>query len=114
MTLESEICNFADDNTMFACGNTIQEIVIKFKTALDRQLVWFSKQGMIVNPEKFQIMFLDLTDQRHLPLDIERKRLPAIDIVKLLGYRLIKSSNLINTYMKSIQRLIRKSALLQG
>ena len=25
MSLDSEICNFADDNTMFVCSNTIQE-----------------------------------------------------------------------------------------
>ena len=31
MRLESEICNFADDNTIFACGNTIQDIVIKLE-----------------------------------------------------------------------------------
>ena len=34
MSLESEICNFADDNTIFACGNTTQEIVIKLENDL--------------------------------------------------------------------------------
>ena len=43
MSLEPEICNFADDNTIFACGNTIQEILIKLKHDLGRLLVWFSK-----------------------------------------------------------------------
>ena len=73
MSLESEICNFADDNTIFACGNAIQEIVIKLENDLGRLLVWFSKNGMIANPEKFQIMFLCLSDQRRLHLNIEGK-----------------------------------------
>ena len=34
MSLESEICNFPDDNTIFTCGNTIQEIVIKLEIDL--------------------------------------------------------------------------------
>ena len=85
MSLESEICNFADDNTIFACGNTIQEIVIKLENDLGLLLDWFSKNGMIANPEKFQIMFLGLSDQRCLRLNIEGKKLPATDTVKLLG-----------------------------
>ena len=46
MSLESEICNFADDNTIFACGNTIQEIVIKLENDLGLLLDWFSKNDL--------------------------------------------------------------------
>ena len=41
--LESEICNFADDNIIFACGSNIQEIVIKLENDLGLLLDWFSK-----------------------------------------------------------------------
>ena len=51
ISLKSEICNFADDNTIFACGNTIQEIVIKLENDLGLLLDWFTKNGMIANPE---------------------------------------------------------------
>ena len=90
MSLESEICNFADDNTIFICGNTIQEIVIKLENDLGCLLVWFSKNGMIANPEKFQIMFLGLSDQRRLRLNIEGQKLSATDTVKLLGIQIDK------------------------
>ena len=43
ISLKSEICNFADDNTIFACGNTIQEIVIKLENDLGLLLDWFAK-----------------------------------------------------------------------
>ena len=43
MSLESEICNFADNNTIFACGNIIQEIVINLENDLGLLLDWFSK-----------------------------------------------------------------------
>ena len=42
MSLESEICNFADDNTIFACGNNIQEVAIKLENDLGLLLDWFS------------------------------------------------------------------------
>ena len=67
MSLESEIRNFADDNTIFACGNNIQEIVIKLENDLGLLLDWVSKNGMIANPEKFQIMFLGRKDERYVP-----------------------------------------------
>ena len=44
MSLESEICNFADDSTIFACGNDMQEIVIKLENDLGLLLDWFSKR----------------------------------------------------------------------
>ena len=47
VSLNSEICNVADDNTIFACGNTIQEIVIKLENDLGLLLDWFAKNGMI-------------------------------------------------------------------
>ena len=43
---------------------------------------------MIANPEKFQIMFLGLSDQRCLCLNIEGKKLPSTDTVKLLGIQI--------------------------
>ena len=85
MNLESEICNFADDNTIFACGNDIREIVIKLENDVGLLLDWFSKNGVIANPEKFQIMFLGLKDERYLRLNIAGKKLPTTDTVKLLG-----------------------------
>ena len=88
MSLESEICNFADDNTIFACGNNIQEIVIKLENDLGLLLDWFAKNGMIENSEKFQIMFLGLKDERCLRLNIEGKKLPTTDTVKLLGIQI--------------------------
>ena len=88
MSLKSEICSFADDNIIFACGNTIQEIVIKLENDLGLLLDWFAKNGMMANPEKFQIMFLGLSDQRCLRLNIGGKKLPATHTVKLLGIQI--------------------------
>ena len=43
---------------------------------------------MIANPEKFQIMCLGLKDERCLCLNIEGKKLPTTDTVKLLGIQI--------------------------
>ena len=56
--LESEICNFADDNTIFTRVNNLEKAIVKLEDDLCTTLKWFSKNGMVANPEKFQLIFL--------------------------------------------------------
>ena len=46
---------------------------------------WFKNNGMVVNPKKFQLMFLGMKANRRLRLNIEGKKINATDYVKLLG-----------------------------
>ena len=46
INLDSEICNFADDSTLFSCGHDLQEIVNNLENYLYKLLKWF-KQGWI-------------------------------------------------------------------
>ena len=58
MRLDSEICNFADDNTIYSYGLDLHEIVTNFESDLRRLLKWFTNNGMVANPKKIQLMFL--------------------------------------------------------
>ena len=60
INLESEICNFADDNTLYSCGHDLQEIVTNLEHDLCKLLEWFRNNGVVVNPRKFQLMFLGM------------------------------------------------------
>ena len=51
MTLDSEICNFADDNTIYSCGPDLHEIVTKLENDLSRLLEWFANNGVVANPK---------------------------------------------------------------
>ena len=70
MTLDSEICNFADVNTIYSCGIDLHEIVTNFESDLGRLPELFANNGMVANLKKFQLMFLGLKGQRGLGLDI--------------------------------------------
>ena len=56
--MESDICNFADDTTIYACDTSIEAVIIRLESDLHRMLQWFNDNGMKANPSKFQIMFL--------------------------------------------------------
>ena len=85
MRLDSDICNFADDNTICSCGIDLHEIGTNLESDLSRLLEWFTINGMVANPKKFQVMFLRLKGRRRLRLNINDNKLSATDPVKLLG-----------------------------
>ena len=101
INLDSEICNFADDNTLYSCGYDLQEIVTNLENDLIKLLEWFKSNGMIANPKKFQLMFLGLKGKRRLRLNIEENKLPAADHVKLLGIE-IDSKLTFNKHVETL------------
>ena len=55
---ESELCNFADDNTLYSFGKTVNQVKSILKTDIKCVLHWFEINQMAANPAKFQVMFL--------------------------------------------------------
>ena len=87
--IETELCNFADDNTLYACDNDIKKILEKLTRDTNRILEWFSHNSMIANPAKFQLMFLGKNlNYDELFLITQKDILLPSTEVKLLGITL--------------------------
>ena len=69
--LESEICNLADDSTIYAFDTSIDAVTMTLKDDLQKLLDWFKNNGMCANPAKFQMMFLGLKTDNSFILDID-------------------------------------------
>ena len=95
--MSSEICNFADDNTIYACRNDIHEIVMVLENDFRKLLEWFTCNGMVVNPKKIQLMFLGLKRKQKLRININGVKIPAKKHVKLLGVETDNKLSLIGT-----------------
>ena len=63
---ESKICNFAEDNTIFASGQNIEQIAVSLELDLAPNLEWFDSNCMVANSGKFQVMFLGLNINQKL------------------------------------------------
>ena len=50
----SDLYNFADDNTITAAVETIQDLVQTLKGKTETALCWMDNNDMIANPEKFK------------------------------------------------------------
>ena len=51
---KTDICNFADGNTIYSCAKSINDLQSDLKIALK----WFKDNQMMANPGKHQFMIL--------------------------------------------------------
>ena len=64
---KSEICNFADDNTVYSCGKDSSKIKENLMFTMKNILKWFRLNSFKANPRKFQFMILgDKTCYKHI------------------------------------------------
>ena len=108
MDLESEICNFADNDTIFTRVNNLEEVIIKLEYDLGTTLKWLSKNGMVANPEKFQLMFLRTNSYQKLCLKIEDKIINQCEQVKLLGIAIDSKLNFDNHILELCSKVNKK------
>ena len=55
---ETEVCNSADDTTIYSCWLNYKEAVHKLSNDTHIVLNWFKVNNIVANPGKFQIMVL--------------------------------------------------------
>ena len=99
MKLNSEICNFADDNTVCSCATSISEISTNLENDLSTLLHWFD--GMVANPDKFQFLFLGLNQKHMLGLNIEGVKIHSTSNFKLVGIE-IDNQLRFNKHIKTL------------
>ena len=83
-TTSSSICNFADDNTMYVCDTTIENVISRLKCDITNVSRWFECNHMVTNPEKFHIIFPG-TENSNIALNINGEIIGSSNIVTLLG-----------------------------
>ena len=82
---KTEICNFADDNTIGDCGEDLSNILENLKNDLKVLLKWFKINFLQANPSKFQFMILGKKKRNLVKLIINRTEIEKSRKVVLLG-----------------------------
>ena len=81
----SEVCNFADDNTLYSCDKNLEHVFPNFKYDLRSVLDWFKYDSMKTNPGKFEFVVLGVKSIAPFRLYVNGKIIPCSNEVKLLG-----------------------------
>ena len=55
---ETNICNFTDHTTLYACWKNLDSISKKLQTETNETTKCFKNKEMVANPSKFQLKFL--------------------------------------------------------
>jgi len=83
--MESEICSFADNTTIYSCDANIDSVIVKLERDRWELLEWYTANSMSANSSKFQIMVLGTKRKNNLFLNSNRQLIPPSQHIKLLG-----------------------------
>ena len=56
-TKHSRVCNVTDDKTIFACGETLDEVTKCVENDMRIAMNWLKLNEMVANPAKLQLIF---------------------------------------------------------
>ena len=80
---KTDICNFADDNTIYSCTKSVNDVIKFLQSDMKITLKWFKDNQMMDNPGKFQFMILGKNTINKLFI-IDNKTIESLRSVKLL------------------------------
>ena len=104
--IKSEVCNFADDNTLYSFDKKLDTIFSNLRYDLENVLSWFQVSSLKANPSKFQ--FMALGDKQNTPsvLNINGKKINKSREIEFLG---IVIDNQLK-FKKHIENLCKKAS----
>ena len=105
---KSEVCNFADDNTLYSVGKYIENVVSDLKTYLVGELEGFKINSLKANPSKFQFMVLGNKDKRSFDIHINNVKIKNSNEVTLLGIKIDKNLTFKNHNSELCRRALYK------
>ena len=82
---KTNICNFADDNTIYSCNNNLQTVLKNLKHDMIHASKWFKVNSVKANPKKFQFMILGKGTRQTIILNINNIKIRESQNVDLLG-----------------------------
>ena len=84
---KASVHNFADDNILCSFAKTYRGLVTILQSECETAINWLHSNKMIVNPDKFQVIFLDKrrSDNTNIEVEIGNEKISSTSLVKLLG-----------------------------
>ena len=71
-----DMARYADDNTPYTKGNSIEELLQKLENAIKTHFRWFSDNQMKANPDKCQCL---CSSNNEVNLTIENQKLKTVN-----------------------------------
>lgn len=99
---ESEICNYADDNTLSVADFEIDHIIDRLQSDINRLQCWLKNNNLLLNVEKCQLLIMEPPGKSRdldLSVNISNKMIKETTQAKMLGLTLCKDASM-DEYIK--------------
>ncbi len=103
---ESEVCNYADDNSIFVCDTNFENDLSRLETDLPTVSEWFSQNFMKLNQEKSHFLTLGHNNDAKMSVRFDMTDIECSSDEKLLGVVIDDQLN----FDKHINNICRKAA----
>ena len=110
--LETEICNFDNDNTIYACDSIFSNVCNRLENDLHILSCWFQNNSLVANPAKFQLMFLGKNIPEDFSFSLLNQIITAKNEVGLLGIIIDSKPNFSNHIKRGCQNVNNKISVL--
>ena len=104
--IKCDLCNYADDNTPYACDLSLKSLMDKLECASDIALDWFRSNGMKLNSSKCKLLVCGHKFENMI-CKIENDNVIETHMVKLLGIEIdskLTFSHHVNTLCKKVSQ----------
>ena len=81
-----DIANYADDNSLFACGKNIPSVISHLETDTSALLNWIGNNGLKANPDKFHLILSE--NNKDLSIKVDSFEIKNSHTEKLLGIKI--------------------------
>ena len=101
MNFDCNICNFADETTLFSCRPSIETVITEVENTLTTIPTWFDQNGIVANPAKFRMMFRGKKVDTKFHLNVNGNIVIEDEQVRLLGVTIDNNLN-FNSHINDI------------
>ena len=102
---ESDIINYADDNTISSSAKSIPELIKLLESESEIAINWFNNNDMIVNPDKFQAIIINKhkKEEQVYSLNFNNTQIETSSEVTLLGIE-IDNNLSFNSHVRNLTK----------
>ena len=109
---ETEICDYADDTTIYACGPNIENVIMHLENDALKITEWFPNNGMKLNEDKCHLIIFGAKGSNETTIKIGEACVKESTEENLLGIRFDQSLS-FKQHVKALCKKASQNVLLE-
>ena len=102
---DTDICNYADDTTIYACDDNLDNVIARLENDSSIIIQWFANNFMKLNTDKCHLLILGRNSNQHITVNVGDSVIGNTEEEKLLGVVIDKRL----TFETHISKLCKKA-----